>query len=244
MRSVIWIHIRRLYEKTYLSDLLSKDEQRFVAASVTGMRIRLRAFIAWQEESNGTWQLFGRESDLGPDTGATAAAAVSMLRTYPIDRRSSNRHVPIVESLLNAQLSLDEEANVLRFLVLTGRSVEDRVASFRTRLLSEDAPVETQTEALKRLAVAYTIARAWRQAALPGRDEVAGHLVPRILSWRQAGAEFGGQLPVRSPPVRSSTWVAPHHRYEKLVRILFLFLPSLNHGDPKLFRSLKSDRPP
>ena len=29
----------RLYEKTYLSDLLSKDEQRFVAASVTGMRI-------------------------------------------------------------------------------------------------------------------------------------------------------------------------------------------------------------
>jgi hypothetical protein len=185
----------RLYEKTYLTDLLSKDEQRFVAASVTGMRFRLRAFIAWQEESNGTWQLFGRESDLGPDTGATAAAAVSMLRTYPIDRRSSNRHVPIVESLLNAQLSLDEEANVLRFLVLTGRRVEDRVASFRTRLLSKDAPVETQTEALKRLAVAYTIARAWRQAALPGRDEVAGHLVPRILSWRQAGAKFGGQLP-------------------------------------------------
>jgi hypothetical protein len=183
----------RLYE-TCLSDLLSKQEQRFVAESVTGMRIRLRAFLAWQEESNGTWQLFGRESDLGPHAGATAAAAVSMFRTYPADRRLSNRHVPIVERLLNARLSLDEEANVLRFLVLAGRNVGSRVASFRTRLLAEDAPIETQTEVLNSLAVIYTIARTWSQAALPGRDKVAGHLVPRILSWRRANAGFGGQL--------------------------------------------------
>jgi hypothetical protein len=183
----------RLYE-THLSDLLSRNEQRFVSASVAGMRSRLRTFIAWQEESNGTWQLFSRESGVGPDAGATACAAAALFRTYPADRRLNNRHVPVMERFLDAPLSLSDEANVLRFLVLAGYDADDRIASFRTKLLSEDAPSRDETTILHFFAVAYTIARAWRQAALPGRDEVAGHLVPQILSLRQADAEFGGQL--------------------------------------------------
>jgi hypothetical protein len=183
----------RLYQ-TCLSDLLSSQERRFITATVTGMRFRLRTFIAWHEEQSGVWQLFGRESGLGPDAATTACAAVTMFRTYPEERRAKNRHVPALDGFLNAQLSLHEEANVLRFLALAGRDTNNRTSALTAKLTSEDTPTPDEAQILNFLSVAYSVARAWRQAALPGRQELANHLVPRIVAQCQANAGIGTPL--------------------------------------------------
>src|SRR5258708_1729116 len=49
-----------------LLDALSVAERRWVGGCATTIRWRIRTFIAWQEDADGTWQLFGREGTSGP----------------------------------------------------------------------------------------------------------------------------------------------------------------------------------
>lgn len=48
-------------------------------ARLRALRSRSRAFVAWQEEPDGTWKRHGRASALGPDLATTACAAAVML---------------------------------------------------------------------------------------------------------------------------------------------------------------------
>ena len=61
-------------------DSVSAAECRWIMGCATTVRWRIRSFIAWQEEPDGTWQFFGRESTSGADAATTACAAAVLLR--------------------------------------------------------------------------------------------------------------------------------------------------------------------
>ncbi len=48
------------------------------ARVVVEVRRRLRAFLLWQQESDGTWRAFGRGSGVDPDVSTTTAASLAL----------------------------------------------------------------------------------------------------------------------------------------------------------------------
>jgi hypothetical protein len=175
-----------------LPELFSAGEQRWLTQCVSVMRSRMRNFVAWQEERDGTWQLYGRESSFGTDVNTTACAAVAVRNAR--NRTADIRHVRSVERFLNRDLNLLEKANVLRFLTLAGRNVLSHVQRFRDEILASTNESQTPMAPLLLLAETHAIARAWRQAGLPYLSQVAEHLVRRILGCRNELGRFEGYL--------------------------------------------------
>ncbi len=105
-------------------DSVSAAECRWIMGCATTVRWRIRSFIAWQEEPDGTWQFFGRESTSGADAATTACAAAVLLRAPKARDRAVNRHAEPVLSgrLLSGNgLTILERAQLLRFLALIGQ---------------------------------------------------------------------------------------------------------------------------
>ena len=172
-------------------DLFSASDKGWLTPVVKTLRWRVRAFVAWQEDANGTWKLYGRQSSNGPDIATTACAATVMLRTFTPPKRFVIRHVAPMERSLRNRLHLFEKANVLRFLALAGQDLTNWTAHF-SKELTGLSPAGSDT--LPFLCVAHAIARAWRQAALPGHEAIADYLLPQILALQLTDGSFGRQL--------------------------------------------------
>jgi hypothetical protein len=175
-----------------LFELFSAGEKQWLTQVVSAMRWRIRNFVVWQEERDATWQLYGRESSSGADANTTACAAIVV--GNPGNRSAAIRLVRSVERFLERDLNLLEKANILRFLSLAGRNVLSHVEQFRDEILASTNEAQDPIERLVLLAEAHGIARAWRQAGLPYLNEVAEHLVARILAWRNGFGPSDGHL--------------------------------------------------
>jgi hypothetical protein len=182
----------RMHEPVIL-DLFSADDTQWLVRVVKTLRWRLRAFVAWQEDSNGTWKLQGRQSNAGPDIATSACAATMMLRTFPPRKHFAIRHVALMKNSLHKPLTPFEKASALRFLSLAGQDVTNSTEHFREELRFLSYP-EIGSDTLQFLCVAHAIARGWRQASLPGYEAVADHLLPQILVLQFADWSFGRQL--------------------------------------------------
>ena len=203
-----------------LVTVVPASERRWFVRTVTRIRHRIRPFIAWQAESTRTWRFFGRGSGLAPDVDTTACAAATLLESARADlvehwqpyvnalkrfRSSEGLYFTWVDPDDGGYSWMDEygrripgydrvvNANVLRALALAGEDVS-AVAAY---LLKEAAGGALQTGSLyypNPLSFFYMLARAWRQAQLPGLDELADICTPQILSRQDESGGFGGPL--------------------------------------------------
>lgn len=200
-------------------ELIPADYRSWFVRSVARVRQRIRAFIAWQRESNGVWRFFGRGSGMDPDSDDTSCAATVLLES--VSARSDRWLQQQVHALRGFRSAkgiyytwigcnqrpyngLDEHdrpigfdrivnANVLRYLALVGEDVGDLVAY----LLSEVAAADFRTGSPyypHPLCFFYMLARTWRQAQLPGMAEFSSSLIAQILSLQQKDGDFGGPL--------------------------------------------------
>jgi len=193
--------------------------RRAFVQALAATRRRIRAFIAWQEEPSGMWRFFGRSSGMDPDSDDTSCAATVLLECA--SSRSSDRCQRRFDALARfrspagpyftwigpdgrAYNGTDEgqqpfgfdrivNANVLRYLALVGGDVRNVSAYLLNELERHDFQTGSPYYP-NPLCFFYMVARAWRQAALPGRDRIASLLVPHVLGLQRADGAFGGPL--------------------------------------------------
>ncbi|HEY8207055.1 MAG TPA: hypothetical protein VIG99_06230 [Myxococcaceae bacterium] len=203
-------------ETPILDALPPRARGRFVRTAQR-IRRRIRQFLAWQEDCTGSWRFFGRGSGVAPDADSTAAAAASMLdgrRRAP--GRPWSRHVRAlaeIEASPAPTTGRAAEANALRLLALAGESVGGRIDEL-LRAAAEPLPPGAGHYATP-LAHAYCAARAWAQARLSRREELAALLVPRVLALQDERGGFGGPL---STALGLSALVDLGHRGPELPR--------------------------
>jgi len=202
-------------ETTVLDALPPRARSRFVQAA-RQVRRRIRQFLAWQEECDGSWRYYGRGSGVAPDADTIAAAAAAMLdgrRRAP--GRPWSRHLAAlsgIEASGAASTGQAAAANALRLRALVGEAVGDRIDA----LLREGQPLlEGAGHYATPLAHAYCAARAFSQARLTRREELASLLLPRVLALRDGRGGFGGPL---STALGLSVLVELGHRGPELPR--------------------------
>ncbi len=172
----------RWVDTDFLDVLPVGAQGRFVRAA--GMvRSRIRRFLSWEEGNEGGWCFHGRASGIGPDLDTTACAAAAIAqapRRKPGTRWQAHAERLLADSALsNGNVDLIARVNILRFLALIGEPTagmqEEVLAALRSGELA------TGSHYASPLVLHYCVARAWAQAALPGRGAVAELLVPRIV---------------------------------------------------------------
>jgi len=201
--------------------LIGRDERgRFVRAAGF-LRRRIRGYLNWQSEIDGTWRFYGRASGLPADAVSTACAAAALLECpgrAAMERRA--RHVAAIERFRSgdglyhtflaggrgygwwdaagrpvAGFEPVVNAEVLRFLALAGaRSAAEAaplVAYLREQVAGDLPPAGLFTSPL---VLAASVARTWSQAGLPDAEGLAADLVPRVLAMQDASGGFGGPL--------------------------------------------------
>jgi hypothetical protein len=201
---------------------LSPAQRRAVEWSVTTVRARIRRFLAWQEEADGTWCFYGRGSALGPDAATTACAALAIardarsvagedgpLRTHARAlarfRASTGAYFTFVadNGVGYAWLASDGRklvgfdrvvnAHVLRFLAAAG--IEDEALAGYLREEIEQGDREAGSpEHPDPVCFAHAAARAWTE--MPRRDAAVATaaLVPWLLARQNDHGGFGGPL--------------------------------------------------
>jgi hypothetical protein len=210
------------WEQRTLAFVETAARGRFVWTA-SWLRRRIRRYLAWQAESDGTWRFFGRGSGLPADAITTASAAVALLESpgrAALARRG--RHMAAIERFRSAEGLYhtfilpggdgcgwwDEagrpvagfepvvNAEVLRFLVLTGARSIGEVAPLIRYLRDQAASGEPPPAWLfpNPLCFFSAVARAWSQAGLPDADGLAADLVPRVLAMQDESGGFGGPL--------------------------------------------------
>jgi hypothetical protein len=154
-------------------DCIPPARRRAFAATVAGLRWRLRAYIACEQDSDGTWRFHGRQSSLGPDLATTACAAAvlgggrSECEFTSITWRASNRL---------SDDNLYSSAQALRFLILAGAEapeLEQRICS-----AAEDT-TELSVFTLQ------AIARTWSERLRSGR--ITSMLISKLLNVQTSG---------------------------------------------------------
>lgn len=88
------------------------------AATLRRLRAGARAFVAWQEEPDGTWRRHGRASALAPDLATTACAAAVMLEGGARASGLGARVAALARFTPGDDPAAD--AHALRFLALAG----------------------------------------------------------------------------------------------------------------------------
>lgn len=212
-RSTAWV------ERT-LALVDREDRGRFVRAAGF-LRRRVRGYLNWQSETDGTWRFFGRASGLPPDAVTTACAAAALLECPGRAARERRaRHVEAIERFAGDEglyhtFLVDGRGygwwggggepvegfepvvncEVLRFLLLTGARSASQVEPV-IRYLREQAAGRRPPDGLftSPLVLAAAVARTWSQAALPDAEGLAADLVPRVLAMQDASGGFGGPL--------------------------------------------------
>jgi hypothetical protein len=176
----------------FLLEFAAERRQFSFARRVSAIRRNIRRFLAWQEESHGTWRLFGRGSGLAADLDTTACAAAALWDNCRLQepRLSSRR-----DSALDRFRSGEDfgspgsrgagcetgisshwvgRANAVRYLALVGGPAEMFMAPL------EEAMENGAVGEGSRIPFYFACARAWRQGGLPGRERIANHMVPQL----------------------------------------------------------------
>jgi hypothetical protein len=182
--------------ETALFDLVPAASRPGFLRAVNRLRRRIRRFIAWDESCDGTWRFFGRTCGVAPSADVTACAAAVLLDSRRrTARRPWERHVAALARLAptEAPPDLAAAANVLRFLALVGEDVGGRIDAL-LHAAARRRPGGPQAHYASPMAVAYCLARAWSQAHLPRRDELAARLLPWVIERQQDDGGFGGPL--------------------------------------------------
>jgi hypothetical protein len=191
--------------------------------TIARLRTRIRSFVLWQAEADGTWRFFGRGSGLLPDAGTTACAAATLLEAPgPSASRNLRRNVEaigrfrspeghyytFIDSFGRGFGWLDEfgapvvgvdpvvNAEVLRFLSLAGMteaSTIDQLIGFVKCQAVRAEPLGSRLFP-NPLCLSYAVVRAWTQAKVAGFEELATELVPRVLALQNETGDFGGPL--------------------------------------------------
>jgi hypothetical protein len=188
------------------------------------LRRRIRGYLVWQAESDGTWRFFGRGSGLPSDAITTSRAAVALLETpgrAAIARRS--RHAEAIDVFRSAEglyhtfvlpgrggygwwdgagqpvagFEPVVNAEVLRFLVVTGARSIGEVAPLVRYLRDEVVAAASRPPAglfSNPLCFFHSVARTWSQAGLPDAGGLAADLAPRVISMQDESGGFGGPL--------------------------------------------------
>ncbi|HBY93052.1 MAG TPA: hypothetical protein DEP84_03655 [Chloroflexi bacterium] len=192
--------------------------------TVIHVRQRIRAFLAWQQESDGCWRFFGRGSGLDCDANTTVCAASALLdRAERSDLRRWQRQVKAVLRFRSAGglfftfltpagrgygwmddvgrpvAGIDRvvNADVLRYLALAGVGTGRDVEVLMDYLRGEAASGDLMHGTSlypNPLSFFYALTRAWDQAQLPGLADLASSLVPRLLSLQGEDGNFGTPL--------------------------------------------------
>jgi hypothetical protein len=119
-------------------DFFTGPEKRALASTVAGLRWRLRTYIASEQNSDGTWSFFGRESSSGLDL-ATSACASTVLRP------GASRPPNFLSRLKDGnQPSLYDLAHVLRSHALSGFD-DSELTNQIARLISASADLPAYT---------------------------------------------------------------------------------------------------
>jgi hypothetical protein len=202
---------------------MSPEERQSVAWTVGALRNRIRRFLRWQEEADGTWCFYGRGSTLGPDAATTACAALAVARHA---RRSVARergrwriHAHALARFRDPAgtyftfvsdtgagygwISADGRrivgfdrivnAHVMRFLAAAGVD-DEALAVYLTREIEQGDMTCGSPEHPDPVCFAHAVARAW--AETPREDACAIHaaLIPWLLARQDERGGFGGPL--------------------------------------------------
>ncbi len=207
------------FEASALAQVAEQHRHWFVR-SVSTLRKRMRALIAWQEDAQGTWRFFGHGSGVAPDAATTACAATVLLeRRAHVPARQWQAHAQALRRFRSADglyfsrvegngrgdsgmngdgkriIRIDRivNANVLRFLALVGGETIELVKYLQDELAGESLE-RGSPEYPNPLCFFYVVARAWQQAYLPEQDHVSRALTPHLLSLQADDGSFGGPL--------------------------------------------------
>jgi hypothetical protein len=160
-----------VFERSVI-DLFSPAKYRVISAIICTLRWRLRTYLAWQEEADGTWRCGGRNSASPPDALTTACAAVALLKPGPIQCSNTRRHLNALRRLSLPEVrDRSAQAHMLRYFSLAGADTRDLAAA-----VWKDCGNRSQDAMFW-----YAVGRTWHGAQLSGHSEVAVRIVPRIL---------------------------------------------------------------
>jgi hypothetical protein len=205
-------------------DIIPVRYKRWFMLETAKIRHRIREFIHWQEESGGFWRLLGRGSGINPDLATTAcAAAVFLEKRGHSSWLNWQRHYHALLRFLSVEglfySFMDPRGNgygwldqaglpvsgfdrvinteALRYLTLCGMGsqvVIERIIDFiRSEII--DGDLERGTQLFPNpFYFFYAVTRAWRQAHLPGMEELSSILIPRILGMQKDPGDFGSPL--------------------------------------------------
>lgn len=153
--------------------LVPRRARAAFAATLHRLRARARAFVAWQEEPDGTWRRHGRASALGPDLATTACAAAVLLEDGAGAAGLSAR----IASLARFDPGRDPvaDAHALRWLALAGADAPAWRESVRRALATHHGDA----------AFLHAAARAYAAGGLAGARDV---LLAALHGLRGGGA--------------------------------------------------------
>jgi hypothetical protein len=188
--------------------------------TVVRVRRRIRAYLIWQQEPAGWWRFFGRGSGVDPDANTTACASLALLESY--GARSVSRWERQAAVLLSFRSGdgpfhtfrgrgregygwlADDGRPVAGFDPVVNTAVLDCLCAIAGRgdpavrwlvddLLAVGLPAATPLYP-NPLVSAYAATRAWARHDLPGRDRLAGTVLPALARTRTGAGDFGGPL--------------------------------------------------
>ncbi len=167
--------------ETSVVDLFSPAKYRVISATVCTLRWRLRTYLAWEEEADGTWRKAGRNSSSLPDPSTTACAALALSSPGSTRDRGTYRRLSVLDRWFSAGPSDGvARAQMLRLLSALGAETRELSAA-----VWDDCRNESQDTMFW-----YSVGRAWNGARLPGQTEMAELIVPRILNSKLSAAMF------------------------------------------------------
>jgi hypothetical protein len=189
-------------------------------AAIGNVRRGIRRFVAWQQEPGAVWRFFGSGSGIDPDSDTTSCAASLLLESPPYNLRDDwRKHFDALTRFRSAEgiyfsyVTRDQRgyswmdsqgrpiigfdrvvnANVLRYLAFIDGQVEPLIAYLEQEVQGGEFR-QGSPDYPNPLCFFYMVARAWRQARLPGLQALASEMVPRIVELQTEAGDFGGPL--------------------------------------------------
>jgi hypothetical protein len=202
-------------------DMIPAPSKRWFFSMVSGIRRRIRAFIAWQERMDGTWRFFGHGSGIDPDSCTTACAAAVLLERPVIGPtgKGCQRYLDALKRFRSSEgiyftfinkdnlgygwmdkagypvVGYDLIVNtlILRYLAMVGGDIDTLTEYVGNGVNSKDFKKKSRIF-LNPLCFYYILARTWSQVQLPGLKNLASIITPQILGLQNEAGDFGGPL--------------------------------------------------
>ncbi|MGH9607183.1 MAG: hypothetical protein ACRD3N_15965 [Terracidiphilus sp.] len=155
---------RRLYEA------IPAAERSYMTSSVLTVRWRLRSYIASQQESDGTWRLYGREGHSPVDPATTAFATAAFFD----DRGARVEAVRAMAADLDRMPASNIVSEVAVCYLWTCAGIDGFTRMWRILERSQERGVA-------RLAACWIFALCHEQIATPASDEIREALIAEVL---------------------------------------------------------------